>query len=75
MDIIGNYLQNKITFESLNSISRIAFDFNIEELITKVKEFIDQNFIEITAKSAEELVEMNESTHNCLLRLIVEKLL
>ena len=72
-DCVENHLKHRITFENLETISGIAFEFKIKGLIKSINEFIEQNFTEILAKSDEQLCKMDDSTHHSLLLIISKK--
>ena len=67
---IGNHLKDRITVENLELISEIAFSYEIEGLIERVKQFIEQNLTEISEKCDEQLSRINTSTQNSLLFII-----
>ena len=51
---------------NLRSITRIAFKYNMEELMTLIMEFINNNINEIIHRNIEELSEINDCTNNRL---------
>ena len=72
LDFIGNHLKDRITVHNLESISEIAFDYNIKGLIERVNQFMEQNFNEIFAKSDEQLTRINSKTNDSLLLIILK---
>ena len=64
---------NKIemTYDNFEQISRIAFRYEIEELISKLKTFIDNNFNNLIKSDIKELCELNYSTNGKLFEVNV----
>ena len=70
---IGICLKKMITLSTLKSISKIAFDYEMNDLMTKVKAFIEKNLLQIAAQNMEILIEMSDFTDDSLLKAIKKK--
>jgi len=71
--LIGHLTGLWINFQNMESIQRIAFDYKIEELMSNVMDFIENNFKHFIAKDNKELVSLNGSTDNRLLEVMADK--
>ena len=71
MKRLSNLLtENELTFKNFEQISRIAFRYKMEELMSKVMTFIDNNFDHFVAKDEEELKLLYESTDGRLFKVM-----
>ena len=68
--ITKRLIKIEINFDHFNQISRIGFRYKMEELMSKVMAFIDNNFDQFVAKDEEELKLLNESTDGRLLKVM-----
>ena len=62
-----------ISFDNLLIVYEIAFDFNIEDLITNIKTFINDNISQLSDKNTRELIKMNDSLHNIILEVMAKQ--
>ena len=65
-------VKTEITFENFEQISRISFSYKMEELITKVMSFIDNNFNDFIKKEGKELNRLNDLTDGRLIQLMAD---
>ncbi|CAG2113309.1 unnamed protein product, partial [Medioppia subpectinata] len=73
MKLIGEHFIKRMTTENLPFISKIAFNYNIKELNTKVKEFIDSHYETIVAKNMDYLTNLVIASDGHLLAKLVAK--
>ena len=71
-DMYSSEDYNKVRPE-FQSISKIAFEFKLEEVMKKVMEFIDKNFDHILNEDNNALIQLNDSTENRLITLMADK--
>ena len=71
MNNLCQFLSGKqLTFNNFEQISRIAFRYKMEELMSKVMDFIDKHFDKFMIKNEQELKQLNESTDGRLLKVM-----
>ena len=68
---VGQHLMEMpLEWNNFNAITDIAFNHKIDELISRVMSFIDNDFENIVKKEFKQLSEINDSTRNKLLELM-----
>ena len=67
---VGQHLESIINIKNLLSISRFAFNHNIEELISKVMAFIEKNIKELIKWDINEVKQLNDETNDKLLDVL-----
>ncbi|XP_054153900.1 BTB/POZ domain-containing protein 9-like [Oppia nitens] len=66
MASVGQHLISMISMDTIEVIGRLAFDYQLVELIARLKSFIDQNFKQLIGKSQPELNSINTAVNNLL---------
>ena len=75
MDEIGKHLKKiRLTLDMIEWFARIAFRYQIEDLIATVMAFIDKNINEFVKKDINQLKDLYESTDGRLLKVMAERL-
>ncbi|XP_054154728.1 speckle-type POZ protein-like [Oppia nitens] len=65
--LVIQHILSILTVHNIEHIGRLAFDYELDELIAAVKTFIDKNFKQLLQKSPKELNAINNACNNRLI--------
>ncbi|XP_054153834.1 uncharacterized protein LOC128952454 [Oppia nitens] len=72
MTSVGQHLLSMISMDRIERIGRLAFDYQLVELIAGLKSFIDHNFQQLRQKPQPELNAINSAVNNLLFEKLFE---
>ena len=74
-ELIDLRLKIKVTMDILKKMSNIAYDYQLPQLIAKIKTFVAQNCFDIMCQSEEELDQLNDTMSGQLFKVVLMKVI